>query len=73
MLITIHRWPARKPNRRPGSIPAVSSIPATMTPEDCEAEMFIRAELAMLSRRIKRTAGRMTAAGVAAVLEASGP
>ena len=46
---------------------------ASIGEDDLAAEMFCRAEMATLSRRIKRAAGRMTAAGVAAVLEASGP
>jgi hypothetical protein len=84
-MVTIHRFPARKPNRRPGSCPVIPLFPgsdpmaepdpsflATATPGDREAEMFCRAEVSRLHRQIVRElTGRMTAAGVTAILQAS--
>jgi hypothetical protein len=81
MTIKIHRFPARKPNRRPGSIPAMSprtpleiaAAPdprfAPMTLGDYAAELDVRAEVLWIHRQIER---ELTAAGVTAILAASG-
>jgi hypothetical protein len=81
MTATIHRFPARKPNRRRGSIPAMSprtplEIAATtpdpslagMTLGDRAAELSVRAEVLWLHRQIEQ---ELTAAGVTAILTAA--